>query len=107
MRRIVIVTMVLALAPTGAALAANDGCDIATTSYVQLVPPTKGLPPAKHSAGGLRKAGLLRALPQTPCPTVPNGCREGEACNMPIELNISPNLTDPAAPAAGADMPAR
>lgn len=88
-----IAILILALSPIGAAMAAGDGCDIATTSYVEMVPA------GKHPPKGPRTAGILRALPQTPCPTVPNGCREGEYCNMPIELTISPNPGDPNAAA--------
>jgi hypothetical protein len=87
MRRIAIVTTLLALGPSAPALSANQGCDIATSSYVRV------LPPEKRQAQSGRRSRPIQAMPQTPCATIPNGW---ENAIGPIGVEINPGTNQDA-----------
>ena len=72
-------------ASTGAASAQAPlpGCDIATSSYVVIAPPSRKPAPA-----------VTTAMPQTPCATIPNGY-EGVLGQINIDVNpMDPRQTD-------------
>jgi hypothetical protein len=59
------------------------GCDIATSSYVVIAPPSRKPAPA-----------VITAMPQTPCATIPNGY-EGVLGQINIDVNpMDPRQTD-------------
>ena len=62
------------------AQSAQPGCDIATSSYVVIAPPTRKPP-----------SPVITAMPQTPCATIPNGY-EGMLGQMSIDINGNENF---------------